>query len=188
MVHLLPVIMALILGGAATLATTELMSFSAKHSEDYKSSLVQQFRMFENALAEYSRENIAYVWVEDCPPDATEGTNDPSCIFDREIDPANDGSVTIATWQADLIPTYMFQPYFRDMASITANRDGDGTYLCFEIPFDDVTSRATQALLKHYGADSFAAGNACAVATSLTDAGVESYGGGTIFLTKWFNY
>ena len=186
MVHLLPVIMALILGAAATVATLPLVSFSAKHGEEYKQALVNEFSSLENALIEYRRDNIGYVWVEDCPPDAT--TGDPSCLFDREIDPANDGLVDETTWQTDLVPQYMDTPYFKEMSSMTVNRDAGGLYLCFGVFFDDVASRAAQSLLKHYGSESFEVSNACASGSGLSDAGIEGYSGGTLYLTKWFNY
>lgn len=186
MPYLLPLVLSIILTSIMLVTTMDISSFGARHALELTSSIIAEHEEFQGALEEYKKENLSYTWVEDCPPNASSG--DPECVFDRQVDPLNDGRVDVGSWQTQLIPDFMFTPYTKGVLSWSLNEDGNGLYVCSELKYDDITARTAIRLIKHYGTDAFKVGAGCAVATSLNKAGVLSYAGTNIYFTKWINY
>lgn len=188
MFNLLPLVMGIVLTSIITITTISILSPSSSYGLELQQRIVEDFNRFDAALSDYYLATVAYTWAESCPPSATVGTSDPSCVFDRVVDPANDGTLNTASWTTELVSAYMYLPHTIQGSVWSMGDDALGTYACIELNYDNVVSKALQGLITHYGTDSFRVGSACAVATSITKNDIKAYGGAKIYATKWLNY
>lgn len=186
MFHLFPVVMGIILTALVATSTMTLINVDSTYGIKLQSDIIKEFNEFDTALSDYHRNTIGYVWVEDCPPNASSG--DPECLYDRQIDPANDGTLDTTVWQSELVPDYMYEPYVSQNSSWSMGTTTLGVYACLEIPVNTTVLKAMEGLLNHYGNSDFRVNNACAPASSLDDTGIKSYSGASIYATKWLNY
>lgn len=146
-----------------------------------RNSIETGFFQFEKAVSEYQDVNRQYVWVEDCPPNTPSG--DPSCVYDREIDPNNNGKVDVTQWESQLIPKYLRTPVTYKNFSWSMGDDAGLAYVCVSGPSEDYSKRAMEAVLNRFPADRLAIGGSCNPATSMTEADIKAYSGSTLHAT-----
>lgn len=187
MFYLFPLVLALALSGTIAVSTVNLLDFSAQRGQEVSLTVENQFAIFDNALSEYYEANVQYIWDnESCPPATPSG--DPSCVWERVVDPANDGALTTASWEADLVTEHMYLPTQIENIDWVMGSTAEGVYACAQAPFNDVTSRVAQKLINQYSSTDFRVGTACAPGTSLTRNEVQTFSGSFIYLTKWLRY
>lgn len=163
--------------------TVSLIPFDKIMGEKVLYQVESSFSNFEKAVDAYQTDNRQYIWVEDCPPGSVSGA--PECVYDRKVDPANDGTLDTAAWESALIPQYMRYPAMDNTFVWSMGTNADGLYVCVSAPYEIVNKVAFYGLAKNNPSATIAVGGSCDPSTPLTSDGVESFTGSTIYATRY---
>lgn len=186
---LMPVILAIILSSLITLSTANYMNFDNDLAQVMREQINHGLSEFQRATDQYREDTQVFGWTEHCHP-----TETSECYWDRRSPGNGDvghegskGTVNTATWRADLIPDYFYEPSLPSGWSWTMGTDAKGTYTCINATHDDVSRRVLSYMIRRHSADRLSVGSSCAPATPYTVADVQSAANGPIYLTYWLH-
>lgn len=157
-------------------------NIDASIGNEIKKSIDRGFIVFEDATSLYKKQNQQMVWSESCPPGFTSG--DPECEWDREIDPANDGSVDPGNWESQLISDYMQRPILKRNFTWSMGEDSSSgdLFVCASGPNESYSRYAMSGLINSYPADRLIVSDSCNGA-NLTKSQIKNYAGATLSAT-----